>query len=136
MGHIQLQNLRIGFNNAGKDMFYEFSSINQDVLHGLKEFLTDLNSNGIVLSKKAFDGLLKDINCTAYEGDADDPNFNNTLVKKSLPSRNLDEAFAQLKHVLDSNNILLSPKTLKRLNEEIGIFNAPRISNPQQENDI
>ena len=49
MGHIQLQNLRIGFNNAGKDMFYEFSSINQDVLHGLKEFLTDLNCTKILI---------------------------------------------------------------------------------------
>lgn len=139
MGNIQLQSLKIGFNNAGKNMFYELTSLNHDILNGLKEFLIDLNSNGIVLEQKTFSRLLKDIHCSAFEGDANDPTFQKTLIEKTLPKKSLEKAVEQFQTTLEQNNISLSEKTTKLLNHELGITRKTHISSieqSQQQNDL
>lgn len=127
MGNIQLSSIRVGFNNAGKEMYYELSAANPDILGGLTSFLTEMNQNGIVLSKNAFNRILKDMQCTAYKGDGSDPAFQNTLIKKTpeMKKVSLEESFQNLCTFMNEHHLKLSPETQKALTKELGLTFKP-----------
>lgn len=118
-----ISSIKLGFNNAGNENFYELCSQNKAALRGLKAFLIDMNLHGVVLSQDSFKALADDFSCTVYEGSATDPEFEDVEVrdKPATAHNSLDTSYYALEEYAKQNKLQLSETTKVLLKQELGI---------------